>query len=427
MRKRKQCPNMIGVAPVILFVFVMSAWGQSLTGPDNMSSVGSLREMLESADSREEQLSAWWALADVYREQGKYREALRSIEKADAVSQTKLEQTLTALRWSGIAIELGLYEESSALLTVANEGKSLLDESSAVALELELGHLAVEQKRLNQAVGHFDVAISQANRAQLPFLEAKSRVNALRARMDNQDLAGLEDRLAELHRLVGELGPGDQSAFLLLASGDLHRRAVNEFRSDQALLGVAHDDYLQAREYAESVKTRSYVLGFLGALYEDEGRLNEALRLTSEAVFYAQTARADEQLYRWEWQQGRIFKAQGRLADAQKAYQRAVTVLSRVRPNFVLGSRKTFETMVAPVYTEYADVLLLQSIAAPSQNQSQTLLTEVRNQLETLKQGTITTSRWRTSSTLCFWRGPTASRSKRPIRATRTSGRCSRM
>ncbi len=389
MRKKKQCPSVIGVAPMILLVFVMSAWGQISTGSDNMASVGSLREALESADSREEQLSALWALADLYRQQGKYREALRSIEKADAVSQTNLEQSLTALRWGGIAIGLGLYDQASSLLTVASEGKSLLDESSAVALELELGHLAVEQKFLDKAVGHFDVTVSQANRAQVPVLEAKSRVNALRARMDNQDLAGLEDRLAELHRLVGELGQGDQAAFLLLASGDLHRRAVNEFRSEQALLGVAYDDYLQAREYARSAKTRSYVLGFLGALYEDEGRLNEALRLTSEAVFYAQAARADEQLYRWEWQQGRIFKAQGQLDDAQKAYQRAVTVLNRVRPNFVLGSRKTFETLVAPVYAEYADVLLLQSIAAPSQNQSQTLLTEVRNQLETLKQGEI--------------------------------------
>ena len=64
-------------------------------------------------------------------------------------------------------------------------------------------------------------------------------------------------------------------------------------------------------------------------------------------------------------------------------------MLDRVRPNFVLGSRDTFKTLVAPVYAEYADVLLLQSSAAPTRNQSQTLLTEVRNQLETLKQGEI--------------------------------------
>ena len=86
-----------------------------------------------------------------------------------------------------------------------------------------------------------------------------------------------------------------------------------------------------AREYARSANTQGYVLGFLGALYEDEGRLDEALRLTSQAVFHAQTASADEQLYRWEWQLGRIYRAQDQLDDAQKAYRRAVRPCRRRR------------------------------------------------------------------------------------------------
>jgi CHAT domain-containing protein len=353
------------------------------------SSADSLRITLSIADNREERLGALWALADFYRNQGKYREAQRYIESAAAESRTDVERSLTALRGGGIATGLGLYAQASSLLTVAYENKALLDWGSSIALEMELGHLAVEQDSLDTAVSHFDAAAAQASDARYPNLEVKARINALRARMDNQDLAGLENRLADLQGQLGELDRNDQTAFLLVSSGDLHRRSVEEFRSDKELLGVAYDNYMTARELAQTDGARGYVYGFLGALYEYEGRLDEALRLTGKATFHAQAASADEQLYRWEWQTGRILKAQNDLDAARKAYERSVTILERIRPNFVLGSRQNFKKLIAPVYAEYADVLLQQSLVAKSQDEGQLLLTEVRNQLETLKRGEL--------------------------------------
>lgn len=388
MRTRiAQSRRFFGVVLAISLACMSNAHGQQVGDDALRAAVASLESALAGAVSREEKLRTLWSLADLYREQGNYQDALQSVHQADALVQSSFEKSITALRWGGIAISLGRYTEASAMLSIARGGRSLFDRGTIAALELELGHLAAETDDLDEAVGHFDTAVAEAGRAGLPLLETRSRVNAIRARMDNQDLSGLEDRLAELHQLVNDLQPGDQSAFLLLACGDLHRRAVNEFGSPKSLLGDAYDDYVRAERNANSMHIRGYAYGFLGALFEDEARYDEALRLTSKAVFAAQSASADEQLYRWEWQQGRIFKAQGRLDDARDAYRRAVAILDGIRTSFVLTSRMTFETLVAPVYAEYADILLVQSISSPAQSRS--LLGEARNQLETLKQGEI--------------------------------------
>ena len=379
----------VGMSFLIAFAGGTSAHAQESHSPSLYSSPDTLRSALSNAKDHGETLGALWALADFYRNQGKYREALRYIEIAESESLTDVERSLTALRAGGIATGLGLYAQASSLLTAAYNGKALLDWGSSIALEMELGRLAVEQDALDTAVAHFDTAAAEASDARYPRLEVKARINALRARLDNQDLARLEDRLADLQRQLGELDRNDETAFLLVSSGDLHRRSVEDFRADKALLGVAYDNYMTARELAQADSTRGYVYGFLGALYEYEGRLDEALRLTGRATFHAQAASADEQLYRWEWQIGRIHKAQGDLDSARKAYERSVSILERIRPNFALGSRQNFKTLIAPVYAEYADVLLQQSRVAPSRDRGQLLLTEARIQLETLKRGEI--------------------------------------
>ena len=128
-------------------------------------SADSLRFTLSIADNREERLGALWTLADFYRNQGKYREALRYIKSAEAESRTDVERSLTALRGGGIATGLGLYAQASSLLTVAYNSKGLLDWGSSIALEMELGRLAVEQDSLDTAVSHFDAAAEEASDA----------------------------------------------------------------------------------------------------------------------------------------------------------------------------------------------------------------------------------------------------------------------
>ena len=366
--------------------------GALLAGPaaaQPSRTLAELREIAASSEDRSARLDALWALADRLRDQGKLRDALRTCSQAAAISETDRELAITSLRRAGVALGLGLTTEAEGLLAFVRARAQSLDPATRIVLQLEEGNFAVESDNLTEAIERFDEAAAAAVEIQDPALEARARINALRARLDDQDLRRLDAQLGTIDAVVSGLPPGDESAMLALATGDLYRRAVADYRSDRALLGDAHRHYENARRIAQSPALRAYAYGFLGALYEDDARLEEALSLSNQAVFYAQEADEPEQHYRWEWQVGRILRAQGRLDEAQAAYERSVAILNAVRSNFVLGSRNTFDTLVGPVYTEYADLLMQQAARQPAPQDQQTMLRQVRNQLEALKQGEI--------------------------------------
>ncbi len=76
-----------------------------------------------------------------------------------------------------------------------------------------------------------------------------------------------------------------------------------------------------ARRIAESLgdtRMASYACGYLG---KSGGNDAEAVRLTREAIFLAQQTRSPEILYRWQWQLGRLFRAQGDGARSIRHYQ----------------------------------------------------------------------------------------------------------
>jgi CHAT domain-containing protein len=370
-------PSSLRVWPHCFFLFVMAA----LCSMDSFGQAGEV--------DRRERLEAAWEQADQDRAKGQYREALRQLEIAQAESRSESELAQTALRAGGVATRLGRYAQAASFLEVAQDRRALLDSGSSIVLEMELGYLAVELDSLNSAVRHFGNAAKDARKGGLLELEVRATINALRAQMDNQDLAGLESRLADLQDRAGGLDRSDDTAFLLVSVGDLQRRAVDEFRSDLVLIATAYENFKLAMEFARTDRTKGQVYGFLGALYEREDQFEEALTLTHEAIYYAQAASAEEQLYRWEWQLGRILNAQGEPEDARQAYKRSVAILKRLRPSLVPGSRQTFARLVAPVYAEYADILLRQSTDADSRGNGQAILSEVRDQLETLKRGEI--------------------------------------
>ena len=76
-------------------------------------------------------------------------------------------------------------------------------------------------------------------------------------------------------------------------------------------------------EASADPRARSFALGYLGRLYEEDGRHKEALALTERALFAAQAAGARDSLFRWQWQAGRIHRAQGDRVHALAAHRQA--------------------------------------------------------------------------------------------------------
>ena len=159
------------------------------------------------------------------------------------------------------------------------------------------------------------------------------------------------------------------------------------------LLLREQQSYQRASEVAEAIddqRIETYALGYMGQLYEQDKQLDQALSLTRRAAFVAQQAQMPEALFRWEWQSGRLLKAQGEPEPAIEAYRRAIQTLQPVRHDIALGygnatTQATFRESLGPLFFELADLLLSQAANEKNSDQEQQLLREARDTVEQLK------------------------------------------
>ncbi len=198
----------------------------------------------------------------------------------------------------------------------------------------------------------------------------------------------VEHELSENLRDTEKLTDSHERAENLLAVGSLFRRALNKFGSPESWRVSAYEAFRGAliiSQESDDQRAVSYALGYLGGLYLDAGRYDEAREYTSRAAFAAQRIEAYESLYRWEWQTGRIYRAEGDSQNAIIAYRQAVGTLEKIRQDLYAGGSPSFAQNVGPVYLELSDLLLASSAKESDQESARRLLLEVRDTLEKVK------------------------------------------
>lgn len=111
----------------------------------------------------------------------------------------------------------------------------------------------------------------------------------------------------------------------------------------------------------EDKGTQSSIMGLLGQLAESRQDWNGANNYTQKALDYSRQAQAPELTYQWQWQEGRIFKAQGKNKEALNSYQTSLATLKSLRRDLVAINRDSqfnFRENTEPVYLEYVNLLL---------------------------------------------------------------------
>jgi CHAT domain-containing protein len=346
-----------------------------------------LRAGVAQAPSPHERVVALWKLSDALIVRGDPLAAERELREAAAISTMSSQNVGSAIRLGAVLAQLGRVDEARTRLAVADSAAGALDSSDRLRLYQARAYLAVRLGEFSEAEQAFAAEADAAHAVLELGVESRARINALRARMDRKEIADLEPSLHALGTEVGALPPGEQRAVLLLAIGDLFERAVEEFRSPLEQRAHAYDAFSLARGEATQVSTRAYAAGLLGGLYEDEGRSEEALRLTYEAIGLAESIDAQTQLYRWEWQAGHIEQKLGRPQASARAFDRALFTLSTIRGDVLQSSRQAFNERVEPVYLDYADAHLREAATlAVGSTDEQLVLRDVRDKLESLKQ-----------------------------------------
>jgi CHAT domain-containing protein len=111
-------------------------------------------------------------------------------------------------------------------------------------------------------------------------------------------------------------------------------------------------------------QAQAFALGQLGHVYECQQNFEQAFDLTQKARLAATTS---ESQYLWEWQTGRILKAQGQKEQAIEAYHQAIKTLEALRGDLILANRELqfdFRDTVEPIYRQLTALYLDQATQA---------------------------------------------------------------
>ena len=350
----------------------------------------------EEAGAAAREIDALLGQAEAQRSRGDYRAAAATLSEARSQAEAagdkpRLAAVVGALGNARIAI--GPPEEAQKELeeAVALARESGTPDVAAAALN-NLGNLFVFEDDNEHALERYTEAAQAATAAGNARLAVQAEANAARAAL----------QLGQVDRAKKLLGNAYQDAKALPASREKASLLVHlgrtSFRLGKAAPEPGKSAFLQAHEMLSAAaalaatqrddRTASYALGYLGELYEQQGRTEEALDLTRRALFAAETAKAPESLYLWQWQTGRLLRAQGKTDQAIDAYGQAVHELEGLRYALASsygGTSSSFRESVGPVYFQLVDLLLEASKQSSQPERAQQLLVTARATVETLK------------------------------------------
>ena len=362
----------------------------------------------EQAGDSAGQVTALVHAAEAYVALGRYRQAIGMLDRALKVAEASGERSQVPWILSRLGNTLIATGPPSAAETTLRRSLELAREAGDTALAAavlnDLGNFLATQKKTPEAIAAYQESATIAERSGDALLVARARINEARARRQAGAIvearAALDDALDRLERAT----PSYPVAFTLVSTGVAYHdlRAGTPDPGGELLLRSARA-LSRAATIAGGLgdrRTKSYAQGYLGTLYEDERRYDEALQLTREAIFAAQQANAPESLYRWQWQAARLHRKMGNVDEALAAYRVAAQTVTAMRPELTVryeAAPASFRESTGSLYFELVDLLLRRAseiqAAAPiavvstgnPRPEAAALLVEARDVVESVK------------------------------------------
>lgn len=334
--------------------------------------------------------------AEALQTLGLYQRAVDRLQQLLPQLQTQLQpqadarMVSAALRSLGDALRLsGQFDSAYAALkqslTIAVR---LNDAGAQTATLISLGNLDSVNGAYYEARLHYQQAMDRAT-------TALSRVQA-QLNLANAAYQDLVDQsrtlLAELPQALDQLPLSRASLYAHLNYIEqrlrlVRREAEPNLPTPATLLPIAErliTIQIQARQLGDR-RAESLALGQLGELYEQTQQWQDAQRLTETALNLSEQIRANEISYRWEWQLGRILKAEGEQTQAITAYSNAISTLQLLRSDLVginADLQVSFRKNAEPIHRELVGLLLdHEADGAPSPNR----LEQARQTIESLQ------------------------------------------
>ncbi|BAY09315.1 CHAT domain-containing protein [Calothrix sp. NIES-2098] len=318
---------------------------------------------------------------------GLYRKAISLLESAlklPQVSTTNTEQLKSLVDKVAATPEtaVALRTLGESLRVVGNLGAAnlILERSLAIANELKLpevvtltqlslGNLVRAQLSLNKgsktpidpqaAINFYQQAAASAS----PDLRMQARVNQLSLLVETNQLDAAKTLLPQLQQEIATLPPSRSAIASRVNLGQtliqMQKQSPDtaSWRDVAQMLAVAVQ---QAKDLGDT-RLQADALGSLGNVYEQTQQWSEAEKLTQQALQLGQQINAGDIAYRWQWQLGRVMKAQGKNDSAIAAYKEAVGTIKSLRADLAAASpdvQFSFREAVEPIHRQLVGLLV---------------------------------------------------------------------
>ncbi|MEM6755241.1 MAG: CHAT domain-containing protein, partial [Cyanobacteria bacterium P01_C01_bin.38] len=317
--------------------------------------------------------------AQALRVSGFYRRSKKVLE--EIFQQLKLSPDslvkVTALRSLGNTYQqLGNLEDSQRVLKRSLNIARRLQLSQEIALtELSLGNNARSLSKNNpenrEAINHYQNAAEFASN---PLTKVQAQINQLSLLVEKDEIAAATTLIPTIQSQLTNL-PANQTgiyarinfARTLLQNNTNQNQTKNnktniKLSNQKSIAQILATSVQQAKTIGDE-RAESYALGSLAELYEQSNQFSEAQNLAKQALFLAQKNNASDIAYLWEWQLGRLFKAQNNIPTAISAYDSAVATLQSLRTDLTAVNREiqfNFRDTVEPIYRQSVELLLLE-------------------------------------------------------------------
>ncbi|HEY9302358.1 MAG TPA: tetratricopeptide repeat protein, partial [Phormidium sp.] len=311
---------------------------------------------------------------------GLFLQARKTLDDIEQIVQPQPNSQLKAmsLRSLGnIRLLVGDIENSQRALqqSLAVAEQLTLSQDLSATL-LSLGNVARAQKDSSAALAYYQRAVG-SNAPSLTRTQAQ--LNQLSLLLEVGKQSESQSLIPAIQTLLENLPPSRSTVYAKINFAQSLQKIGGKEQNTQAAQTLA-----TALQQAKSLSDRpaeAYALGYLGGMYEQTQQWSEAQKLTEQALLIAQAVNSPEIAYQWQWQLGRILKAQGQIKAATQVYETAFKTLQSIRSDLVATNPElqfSFRESVEPVYRQYVDLLLQKS-------PSQANLKQAREVIESLQ------------------------------------------
>lgn len=274
--------------------------------------------------------------------------------------------------------------ESQGLLSLGNTERALATRAK------DSNNNKAFQEYIKDTITHYQQAAATTTS---PITKIQAQLNQLSLLIETDQGKSAQRLLPQIEKLLPKLPSSRASVYaqvnfaqslIKMSNGELRTQItkpiptpIPNFPDIAQLLNTA----IEQGQILEDKRAESYALGTLGHWFEETNDSSNAITFTKSALMIGQGINAPDIAYQWQWQMGRLLKAEAEQAtttrngnteavtevidemiqDAIAYYTQASNTLTNLRSDLVALNpdiQFSFREQVEPVYRQLVDLLL---------------------------------------------------------------------